>query len=591
MVFVAVVIWLSYGMLRASSEARIREKISPEPVRRVAGADAERLVERSRALVKNPLINDYRRDVLFVSGEGDLAQAITAKLRGARDPGSPDHGALATLYEQSMGLIESTAQTLIGDLFVMVSEDGHVIVEVIGKTSDSFVQEPDYSTSVERLDGLSDSRIMEAVLNEGNDSAAGFLVYPDKNLYLYGSSWFLKRDIFEGAALIGVQVDQDYLQEIVISDEGEGEVLVAVAYEHGVVGVNSDSENLGRELKESFGAAVEPPRNWRSSDGRDFVIETAPLYLNFGYHDLGTSGRIYLLYDVRAVKQQAAEESRSLLYIGLAAFAITLLLIPLVTGRVTVPIVKLSEAMSAVGEGKLERLKLTQGAALEVSEATASFNEMVIGLRQKKVLEHFVPEGTIQELEATEGAAPELGGERLERTIMFSDLRGFTSMSERLPAKQVVEVLNRYLEVSSKAIRENGGDINEFIGDAILAVFESADASVRAARAMNQALLELHKETDLPELKALRQGIGLHTGELVEGNIGERGGRLKRAVIGDTVNLAARIQDRSREGRHTCIFLSGATKALLTEEFDLELFGNEEFKGKSEPVEVWEVRS
>lgn len=590
-VFVAVVMWLSYSALRGSFEDRVREKIDPEPVRQVASIDAERLVERSRTIVKNPLVNDYKRDVVFTEGAGDPVEALTQKLKQARVPGSDSHGQLATLYDQTLGLIESTAYTLRSNLVLLLSEEGHVIVEVIDRSSDQFAEDPNYSTHVERFDGMSDSRIMEAVLNEGEDSAGGFLVYPDDKLYLYGASWFLKRDIFEGAAILGVRVNRAYLQRIVDSDGEDQDFLVAVVYEHGVVGVNDDSETLGQELKDSFGAAVEPPRNWRSRDGRDFVVETAPLHLNFNHARLGTTGRIYLIHDVRDLKKQAAEEARSMLYTGLAVFGLTLLLIPVVTGRVTRPIIHLSEAMIAVGGGRLEELSFDQGAAQEVREAAASFNEMVVGLKQKKALEHFVPEGTIAELEATRGAAPELGGERLERTIMFSDLRGFTSMSERLPAKQVVEVLNRYLEVMSRAIREEGGDINEFIGDAILAVFESADASVRAARAMNTALLLLHEETDLPELKKLRQGIGLHTGDLVEGNIGERDGRLKRAVIGDTVNLAARIQDRSREGRHTCIFLSGTTRALLTEEFDLELFGNEDFKGKSEPVEVWEVRS
>lgn len=142
----------------------------------------------------------------------------------------------------------------------------------------------------------------------------------------------------------------------------------------------------------------------------------------------------------------------------------------------------------------------------------------------------------------------------------------------------------------SKAIRLNEGDINEYIGDAILAVFESPDAAVKAAIAMTKELEVLHTDESIPALASLAQGIGLHTGQLVEGNIGEENRRLKRAVVGDTVNLAARIQDRSRDGSHTCIFLSQSTKDKLTLDVEVVHFGDEMFKGKADPIPVWEVK-
>ena len=173
---------------------------------------------------------------------------------------------------------------------------------------------------------------------------------------------------------------------------------------------------------------------------------------------------------------------------------------------------------------------------------------------------------------------------------MFSDLRGFTSMSEKMTPDEVMAVLNKYLHVMSRAIRLNNGDINEYIGDAILAVFESPDDAVRAGVAMTKELEELRKDTSIAALAGLAQGIGLHTGPLVEGNIGEENKRLKRAVVGDTVNLAARIQDRSRDGSFSCIFLSQSTKEKLTTDVELVHFGDEEFKGKAEPIPVWEVK-
>lgn len=581
LVFVALVVGTGYFQLRDSLAQELKKQFSPQPFLQLVEVEREVLVERSRALVKNQEINAYRRELLPQGEMADPEEALAKVLRAARAGKDPEYRTrLFTLYDQTLGRLEGTARSSSNDLIVVISEYGQVMMEVLGSTYEDFARDPNLAVTVETL---KDTPIMDAIVNDLEDSNGGFLIYPDKKLYLYGSSWFLKGDFFEGAALVGREVNRKFLQRVA------GDASVFVIFEHGVVGSDEDSQALGEVMRSQVDEGRMPDETWKSG-GRTYLVKHAPLTQVVGEQEF-TRGHIFFLADLSVVEKKALDQARSILLMGLAAMALALLTIPAVAVRVTAPIVRLSRAMKGVGEGRLEKVDLDQKTSLEVRDAAVSFNEMVIGLRQKKVLEHFVPEGTIQELHASQGAAPELGGERLERTIMFSDLRGFTSMSERLPAKQVVEVLNRYLEVMSRAIREQGGDINEFIGDAILAVFEDPNASVRAARDMNEALLLLHQETDLPELKNLRQGIGLHTGDLVEGNIGDLGGRLKRAVIGDTVNLAARIQDRSRDGRHTCIFLSGTTKALLTEEFDLELFGNEDFKGKSEPVEVWEVRS
>jgi class 3 adenylate cyclase len=205
-----------------------------------------------------------------------------------------------------------------------------------------------------------------------------------------------------------------------------------------------------------------------------------------------------------------------------------------------------------------------------------------------RILEKYVPQGARDELERYRGGPIALGGARVRRAILFSDLRGFTSMSERLAPDAVVALLNVYLKAMTSVILGHAGDINEYIGDAILAVFRDSRQAVAAATAMQDALDTVRRETDNVDLRALRMGIGIHIGDVVEGNIGTAE-RVKFSVVGDTVNLAARIQDRSREGKHTCVFVSGAVHDETEAEAEYALVGDLAFKGKNDPVRVFEV--
>jgi class 3 adenylate cyclase len=222
----------------------------------------------------------------------------------------------------------------------------------------------------------------------------------------------------------------------------------------------------------------------------------------------------------------------------------------------------------------------------ELSRQLASEKDKVSSLL--RILEKYVPQGARDELEQYRGGPIAMGGKRVRRAILFSDLRGFTSMSERLAPDVVVALLNGYLKAMTAVILAHGGDINEYIGDAILAVFRDSHAAVTAATAMQVALGKLREETDDENMRALRMGIGIHIGDVVEGNIGTPE-RVKFGVVGDTVNLAARIQDRSRDGKHTCVLVSPSVRDDVHAGFDLEVVGDLAFKGKTEPVRVYEV--
>ncbi len=329
-------------------------------------------------------------------------------------------------------------------------------------------------------------------------------------------------------------------------------------------------------------AALTPETRELSSAGRHYLVRSEPL---------GEVGRVYFLRDLGWVRSQVAGLMVSVGGLGLLALAAGLFLSRRLAAAVTRPIERLADQMEKVGRGDLEQQAVVEGQD-EVAQLAAAFNHMTGGLREREAFRKLAPEGARREIE--KDSQIKLGGEWIEATIMFSDLRGFTSMSEKLSPTAVVELLNEYLQDMSLALKAHHGDINEYIGDAILGVFHDRDGvsssvlAVRAALDMQASLDRLRQRTENETLKKIKMGVGLHTGELVEGWIGAED-RVKYGVVGDTVNLAARIQDRSRDGKHTFILVSGATREKLGNHFELDFFGDETFKGKTGTTPVWEV--
>ena len=597
-VVLSVLVTTNYRRFYSTLEEGLKAQFSLETYLQLAEVDRTLLVERANALVdRTPVLNGVRRINTVLAEKGvEGVQAIRADKTN-----SEDFVQLTSTYEQMLQVLNRTSGEKGQDLVVLASQEGVVIAETFNK-----VLKDNAALGLEVTQTSLSQTLFWPTIAEF-DSARGYLVYPNDRLYLYGTASFESRFAYEGVAIVGMEINRPFLRAIAksesVADSEASETHAFVLYGEKLVASSDTAAMLAKEL-----SGKRPSGDtWTSGAGETFLVKSTELrsyYLNDdelkGFEEMGLSdqlpqnqevGRVYLMRNLAGVQKAAFQGAQTTLLLGAIALALSLLAIPLLARRFTGPIGELSQAMKGVGEGKLEPLDEKHlSSIVEVKEAAHSFNQMIIGLRQKKILEHFVPEGTRKEIEELQGRTTNLGGQRWERTIMFSDLRGFTSMSEKMTPDEVMAVLNKYLHVMSRAIRLNNGDINEYIGDAILAVFESPDDAVRAGVAMTKELEELRKDTSIAALAGLAQGIGLHTGPLVEGNIGEENKRLKRAVVGDTVNLAARIQDRSRDGSFSCIFLSQSTKEKLTAEVELVHFGDEEFKGKAEPIPVWEVK-
>ena len=187
---------------------------------------------------------------------------------------------------------------------------------------------------------------------------------------------------------------------------------------------------------------------------------------------------------------------------------------------------------------------------------------------------------------------PDLGGEDLDVTVMFCDIRGFTSFSEKFEPKEIVLILNRYFTRLEKPIVENGGIINKYIGDAIMAVFgvplksetHALDAW-KAAQGMREQLALLNEELKNEGRPEIRFGIGLCSGQVLAGNIGTEN-RLEYTVIGDTVNTASRIESLCKTYK-TDLLISEQTKALLPEDVSLTFVAESEIRGKEKRIKLY----
>ncbi len=211
----------------------------------------------------------------------------------------------------------------------------------------------------------------------------------------------------------------------------------------------------------------------------------------------------------------------------------------------------------------------------------------------RRLFQRYVsPEVVRQLVECPEDLA--LEGERREVTVLFSDIRDFTTRSEQTAPETLVLCLNRYLSVMVEIIHRHGGMVDKFIGDAIMAVFgaplpveDHARRAVDAALAMQAALRQLNRKFSSDGIPELTIGVGIHSGEAIVGNIGSPE-RMEYTVIGDTVNVASRIEGLCKRFGSS-VLVSEATRTAAEGDVAFESVGEAMLKGRKEPVAIYRV--
>jgi class 3 adenylate cyclase len=269
----------------------------------------------------------------------------------------------------------------------------------------------------------------------------------------------------------------------------------------------------------------------------------------------------------------------------LVAFTVSFELTLLLTRSIVAPVRELLEATGRVREGDLSaRVALTSGD--ELGQLAHGFNQMLDGLEERERLReafgsYVSPDVAQRVLE--EGEL--LRGEDVEVTVLFVDICDFTSFAERASARETVAYLNDFFGLVVPVLDKHGGHANKFIGDGVLGVFGVPERHGDHAGRALAAAVEIASLVDERYGDSLRVGIGLNSGPVSVGSVGG-GGRLEFTVIGDAVNVAARVEKLTRSTGDTILFAEG-TRALLPRDVGAEPRGEVTLRGKSDPMPVY----
>ena len=281
---------------------------------------------------------------------------------------------------------------------------------------------------------------------------------------------------------------------------------------------------------------------------------------------------------------------------ALAAAIACVVVAVLVSRSVTRPLHDVLEVVHKIRGGDLAARATVTGHD-ELGSLGIALNEMAQGLQErdrvKELFGRYVTTQVSQELLTKEVT---LGGERRRVTLLFSDIRNFTSMSEAMSPEQIINFLNDYFSEMVEAVFEQHGVLDKFIGDGMLVVFGTLEAqqdherrAVRAGLRMKARLAKINGERAIVGQAPIAIGIGIHTDEVIVGNIGTHK-RLEYTVIGDGVNTASRVEGLNKEFG-TTILITDATYDTVKDEFECNPMPEAPLKGKTKAPRVFEVVS
>jgi adenylate cyclase len=266
----------------------------------------------------------------------------------------------------------------------------------------------------------------------------------------------------------------------------------------------------------------------------------------------------------------------------------------LVSSNLTQPLESMTAALKRIREGHFNT-RVTVVSNDELGYVGDAINEMAAGLKEREFIKETFGKYVSSEVrdEVLSRRIP-LDGEFKDVTVVFADLRDYTPLVEKTTPRKVVRIINCYFEEMEKAIRAHGGLVVQFIGDEIEAVFgapialaDHATCAVLAAMQMHAGLEKVNRDLALEGHQPLQHGIGVHSGQVVAANIGSPS-RMSYALVGDTVNVASRLQGLNKQ-YGTRIIISAETFNRLSRRIPTQLLPDTQLKGKAEPMQLFAV--
>ena len=286
------------------------------------------------------------------------------------------------------------------------------------------------------------------------------------------------------------------------------------------------------------------------------------------------------------------------LIVGVVALVISLIAAVIVGRRIARPIVRFSTAAGRIRDLDISPMEeLPPSIFRELNEQSNSFNAMLRALRW---FELYVPRKIVESL-IKRGSTEESISDAREIPVMFTDIAGFSSASEGMPAAEVAAFVNFHFSIIVDCIEAEGGTVDKFIGDAVMAFWgapeEQPDAPERACRAALAIAERMREENHRKEARGeapTHLRIGIHSGSATVGNIGAPG-RLNYTIIGDTVNIGQRLEQLGKElhpeGTDVSILISGDTAGQLSTAFAPVSAGRRRVKGRIGEIEVFDLQA
>ncbi len=275
--------------------------------------------------------------------------------------------------------------------------------------------------------------------------------------------------------------------------------------------------------------------------------------------------------------------------LGITALILGVIVGVLLSRPISNPLMSLASAAESVAQGQLEvadglmrRNPQRLGAKDEIGVLGRSFLRMVQGLKERLAMSTFLSQATYEHIQKNP-ESPSAISERTSMAILFSDVRQFSNFAETRDPEAVIELLNQVLSIQAEIVKKHGGDIDKFVGDALIAWFSGEDRCYRAVCAANEMINAL--QIRFQGRPGTRIGIGIHAGEVVVGSIGSKA-RKDYTAIGNVVNMAARLCSNAHPEQ---VLVSEAVKVELENTVAVQPLAPMSLKGFSSPVSVFDA--
>lgn len=349
-----------------------------------------------------------------------------------------------------------------------------------------------------------------------------------------------------------------------------------------------DSEELGQFSKSIYNTAYdmlitnEPGTFFINLNDEDWLIYVTPML-----PDVDSPSFIPAFYVLASSYTRAKADLTSLQFVilGMALLGVlsAVFIALILTSKFTQPIYQLVDGIKRIDAGDYgSQVPVTTKD--ELGLLTDRFNRLLITLKERLEMLKFVSGATLEAIRKNL-TDRELGGQRKEVTVFFSDIRGFTSYSERRPPEEVISMLNKTLSVQAEIVNKYHGDVDKFVGDELVAVFEGAEKDRNAVKAAIEIQKVLREEFDSGAEKEISVGIGINAGSVVMGAMGSAS-RMDYTVIGNHVNLGARLCSAATKDQ---ILISEHSVRNLERWVKLKEMEPIRVKGIKDPVNIYEV--